>query len=258
MGQTTKLEAIGAVASAACGGRPDRGPVRKAPKSPAHYPIRAVSRLTGIGIDTLRAWSDVMVPVTPVRDERGRMYTDADVARLRLCAGPSSRDTASGASQGSLTPTCTASPRRREKSPPRQPIRCDRHHSIPPRSALRCTSHDAAGIDQEVARLAAVLRPLDLLRDALMPALVQVGDDWQSRTRRHCARALDVLDGTAHSRSFLRLYAQPDAEVRFSLPPPRASATRSARLVRRCSRQAAAWALRISGRTFPHGKLSGA
>ena len=53
-------------------------------KAHAHYPIRAVSRLTGISIDTLRAWERRHDAVTPVRDERGRMYTDADVARLRL------------------------------------------------------------------------------------------------------------------------------------------------------------------------------
>ena len=34
------------------------------------------------------------------------------------------------------------------------------------------------GVDQEIARLASVLRPLDLLRNVLMPVLVQVGDDW--------------------------------------------------------------------------------
>src|SRR6187401_688956 len=51
---------------------------------PALYPIRAVSRLTGIGIDTLRAWERRYRAVEPVRDRRGRMYSDEDVARLRL------------------------------------------------------------------------------------------------------------------------------------------------------------------------------
>ena len=55
--------------------------------TPAHYPIRAVSKLTGIGIDTLRAWERRHGAVTPIRDDRGRMYTDADVARLRLLRG---------------------------------------------------------------------------------------------------------------------------------------------------------------------------
>ena len=52
--------------------------------SPPRHPIRAVSKMTGIAIDTLRAWERRHHAVTPVRDERGRMYSDADVARLRL------------------------------------------------------------------------------------------------------------------------------------------------------------------------------
>jgi len=57
------------------------------PAGPALYPIRAVSRLTGIGIDTLRAWERRYGAVTPTRDDRGRMYTEADVERLRLLNG---------------------------------------------------------------------------------------------------------------------------------------------------------------------------
>ena len=60
------------------------------------YPIRAVSKLTGIGIDTLRAWERRYGAVTPIRDDRGRMYTDADIARLRLLGGAVEQDTASG------------------------------------------------------------------------------------------------------------------------------------------------------------------
>ena len=53
----------------------------------ASYPLRAVSKLTGIGIDTLRAWERRHGAVMPIRDDRGRMYTDADIARLRLLRG---------------------------------------------------------------------------------------------------------------------------------------------------------------------------
>src|SRR6185436_7231599 len=60
-------------------GRPECGSVRKQRSSPAPYPIRAVSKLTGIAIDTLRAWERRHRAVTPVRDDRGRMYTDADI-----------------------------------------------------------------------------------------------------------------------------------------------------------------------------------
>ena len=61
--------------------------MRKQRNSPAQYPIRAVAKLTGIAIDTLRAWERRHRAVAPVRDDRGRMYTDADIARLRLLRG---------------------------------------------------------------------------------------------------------------------------------------------------------------------------
>ena len=59
----------------------------KARTTSATYPIRAVSKMTGIGIDTLRAWERRYGAVKPLRDDRGRMYTEADVARLRLLSG---------------------------------------------------------------------------------------------------------------------------------------------------------------------------
>ena len=48
------------------------------------YPIRAVSRLTGIEVDTLRAWERRYHAVTPTRTARGRAYTDDDIRRLIL------------------------------------------------------------------------------------------------------------------------------------------------------------------------------
>src|SRR3954463_7705609 len=68
-------------------GRADREPVKKTRGTAAQYPIRAVAKLTGLGIDTLRAWERRHSAVTPVRDDRGPMYTDADIARLRLLRG---------------------------------------------------------------------------------------------------------------------------------------------------------------------------
>src|SRR3954454_19790958 len=69
-------------------GREECGPMMsKKRETFASYPIRAVSKLTGIGIDTLRAWERRHGAVTPVRDDRGRMYTEGDIARLRLLRG---------------------------------------------------------------------------------------------------------------------------------------------------------------------------
>ena len=47
------------------------------------YPIRAVARMTGLSLDTLRAWERRYDAVVPGRGQRGREYSDEDVARLR-------------------------------------------------------------------------------------------------------------------------------------------------------------------------------
>src|SRR3954451_2185665 len=47
------------------------------------YPIRAVSRMTGLSLDTLRAWERRYEAVVPARNDRGRVYSEADVARLK-------------------------------------------------------------------------------------------------------------------------------------------------------------------------------
>src|SRR3954447_14046466 len=47
-------------------------------------PINVAARLTGVGIDTLRAWERRHHAIRPTRDARGRMYSDADLERVRL------------------------------------------------------------------------------------------------------------------------------------------------------------------------------
>jgi methanogenic corrinoid protein MtbC1 len=135
------------------------------------------------------------------------MYTDADIARLRLLRGAVEH----GHSIGRLAGLGDAE--LRHLAATAGPMRRSSFDT----SALSAALHefDAAGIDQEITRLAAVLRPPDLLREVLMPTLVQVGDDW------HRGRL-----GIAHEHlmssivrnilgSVLRVYARPDVSVRL-------------------------------------------
>ena len=194
--------------------------MKKPRQSPARYPIRAVSKLTGIGIDTLRAWERRHSAVTPVRDARGRMYTDDDVARLRLLRGAVEQ----GHSIGRLAGISEVDLRRLAATtgpattPALDPVRQTLLDTAALSAALQ--KYDAAAIDQEIARLAAVLRPLDLLRDVLMPVLVQVGDDWK-RGRAGVAQE-HLLSSTIRNilGSFLRLYPHPDppAKLLFATP----------------------------------------
>jgi DNA-binding transcriptional MerR regulator len=194
--------------------------VRKQAAESAHYPIRAVSKLTGIAIDTLRAWERRHGAVTPIRDERGRMYTDADIVRLRLLKGAVEHGHSIGrlAGLGDEELRHLADATRGPSAPAAAPMRQTPLDTSTLTAALQ--AYDAMGIDQEIARLAAVLRPLDLLREVLMPVLVQVGDEWY---RGHTSVAQEHLMSSSIRHilgSFLRLHARRDAPARLLFATP--------------------------------------
>jgi MerR family transcriptional regulator, light-induced transcriptional regulator len=196
-----------------------RGTVKKPRDTPAHYPIRAVSKLTGVAIDTLRAWERRHSAVMPIRDDRGRVYTDADIARLRLLRGAVEH----GHSIGRLARLTDAELRQlaaagasavSEVDPPRRtPI-----DTAALTAALQ--KYDATAIDQQISRLASVLPPLELLRDVLMPVLAQVGDDWHRGPARIAHEHL--MSSTIRNilGSFLRLYARPEVSTRLLFATP--------------------------------------
>jgi DNA-binding transcriptional MerR regulator len=189
------------------------------PAGQARYPIRAVSKLTGIGIDTLRAWERRYGAVTPTRDDRGRMYTEADVARLRLLNGAVEEGHSIGRlaalSNDQLRDLCAEAA---AAVPAAVPTRRTPLETTALLTALR--EYDAVGLDQELSRLAAVLRPLDLLQDVLMPVLTQVGDDWH-RGRTRIAHE-HLMSSTMRNLlgAFLRLYARRESSVRLLFATP--------------------------------------
>ena len=187
----------------------------KARQMAAHYPIRAVSKLTGLGIDTLRAWERRHSAVTPVRDDRGRMYTDADVARLRLL-----RDAVEhGHSIGRVAALSDAELRHLSAAvasstePVGDPARRAAVDTDALAVALR--AYDAAGIERQISRLATLLSPLQLLRDVLMPVLARVGDDWHRGSARIAQEHLMSSTMRNILGSFLRLYARGETTTRL-------------------------------------------
>jgi MerR family transcriptional regulator, light-induced transcriptional regulator len=196
------------------GGRSDRGPVKKPRDTPAHYPIRAVSKLTGVAIDTLRAWERRHRAVTPSRDDRGRMYTDADVARLRLLRAAVER----GHSIGRLASLTDAELRHLAAAGATAVSEVDPTRRAPIDTAALTAAlkkYDATAIDQQISRLASVLPPLELLRDVLMPVLAQVGDDWHRGAARIAHEHLMSSTMRNILGSFLRLYARPEVSTRL-------------------------------------------
>ncbi len=227
----------------------------KARATSASYPIRAVSRMTGIGIDTLRAWERRYRAVTPVRDDRGRMYTDADVARLRLLGGAVEQGHSigrlAGLSNDELRDLCGAA--RAVALPGADPARRTPLDTTPLITALR--QYDAVGIDEELSRLAGVLRPLELLQDVLMPLLTRVGDEWH-RQRTRIAQEHLMSSTRNCSGRFSGCTRGARHRPACSLRPPPASATRSRRSLRRCWRRAPGWASLTSAPICPPAKSS--
>ncbi len=189
--------------------------MKKPRNTPAHYPIRAASKLTGLGIDTLRAWERRHGAVTPIRDDRGRMYTEANIARLRLLRGAVEQ----GHSIGRLAGLTDAELRRLAATADSSAVSAITPTQRAPLDTAALTAalqkFDATAIDQQISRLAAVLPPLELLRDALMPALAQVGDDWHQGPARIAREHL--MSSTLRNilGSFLRLHARPNVSTRL-------------------------------------------
>lgn len=201
-------------------GRARLDPVKTQDSAHPRYPIRAVSKLTGIGIDTLRAWERRHGAVTPIRDDRGRMYTDDDVARLRLLRGAVDHGHSIGRVAGldekalrHLTATARAA-----AVPTVDPTRQPSQDAAALMAALR--TYDAAGIEQDIARQSAVRRPLELLRDVLLPVLVEIGDEWH---RGHAVIAREHLMSSAIRHilgSLLRLHAHRETPARLLFATP--------------------------------------
>jgi DNA-binding transcriptional MerR regulator len=181
----------------------------------ARYPIRAVSKLTGISIDTLRAWERRYNAVVPKRDDRGRMYTEADVARLQLL----NQAVSAGHSVGRIA-TLSDQELRRLTVIAKAVSKADAR--LPDTSALKAAlvTLDSAEVDREASRLAAMLSPIELVRDALLPLLRDVGDHWNARrggiAREHVmSSTLQHLFG-----SFLRFYGRRTGAVRLVFATP--------------------------------------
>lgn len=157
---------------------------------PVTFPIRAVAKMTGVSIDTLRAWERRYAAVTPKRDDRGRVYTDADVRRVRLLHDAVER----GHSIGRIAHLSDADLARVSAMPASIASIGDRPAAAhtPPAVEIRAiveslTRFDAVSVETELARAAALLRAPELLESVLVPLMTDIGQ-----------RYYDGLSGIAH------------------------------------------------------------
>ena len=153
-------------------------PHMPSPPSSPTYPIRAVSLMVGVSIDTLRAWERRYKAVTPARDGRGRVYSDADVRRIRLLHSVVEK----GHAIGRVAQLTNDELERIAQTP----AATDRQVSTEPATAMSGVAaviaaverFDAAAVEHELARAAAMLPVSALLREIVVPVMVEVGERW--------------------------------------------------------------------------------
>ncbi len=139
------------------------------------YPIRAVSRLTGIPVDTLRAWERRHRAVEPGRDERGRLYGEAEVRKLTLLRRLVER----GHAIGRIAGLGNAELERLLEAGLEPAQRTSRLDVIDVADILACIdAYDLPAMERRIGRLAAVLSSRELVHQVVLPVLRQVGDGW--------------------------------------------------------------------------------
>ena len=152
--------------------------------SVVHYPIRAAANLTGLSIDTLRAWERRYQAVTPMRGNRGRVYGDEDIRRLILLREAVDRGHAIGQVAGLgdqelarlvQGPVQIAKPSEQDRT--EDPVSAA---LVPVVLAIESFDYSAANL--HLGRLA-VLLPVDrLISEVVFPLMKLVGDRWLGGT----------------------------------------------------------------------------
>ena len=146
------------------------------------YPIRAVSKLTGITIDNLRAWERRYQAIKPSRNDRERLYDDADVQRLILLRQAVDRGHAIRKLAALSNPELEQINARSValSASPEAGVRAVPQATSPELKVLQDAIHrlDYGDIDRELNRLAAVAAPRDLVHHVVIPLMTEVGDRW--------------------------------------------------------------------------------
>jgi DNA-binding transcriptional MerR regulator len=181
-------------------------------------PINVAARLTGVGIDTLRAWERRHHAIRPTRDARGRMYSDTDLERVRLLRDAVTNGHPIGRiadlEDDALRALAAAG------RPADKPER--RAEPIAGASGVidALLRFDVVALETLLGRAAALMRPAALLRDVIFPALRAVGDEWHAGrlgvAHEHLltSRVRDLLG------SLMRLHAHRDVSDRLIFATP--------------------------------------
>ena len=149
---------------------------------PVQYPIRAVAKLTGITVDTLRAWERRYKAVIPDRVSRGRLYSDADVRRLLLLK--TALECGHSIGRVASLPDAELQELARASFPSSPVLRTQpaARVDLTELSKLRraIEALDSTTINDEFSRLALFLSPTELVHKVVLPLMRLAGENWEN------------------------------------------------------------------------------
>jgi MerR family transcriptional regulator, light-induced transcriptional regulator len=149
------------------------------------HPIGVVSARTGLTPDVIRVWERRYGVVDPARDEAGRrVYSDADVERLRLLA----MATASGRGIGQVAGLALSDLRdvvrgdelERWGAGRGTPVGEGEADGVVDRSLEHTRSLDGPALESELRRAATVLGLAGFLEGVVGPLFRRIGEEWHA------------------------------------------------------------------------------
>src|SRR5512134_2332351 len=176
------------------------------------YSIKAVSRATGLTVETLRAWERRYRVVVPQRDDMGRrVYRAEDVLRLRRLR----EATELGHPIGRLVHLDDTSLAGLLHEPERRP-QSAMATTFVERILDAARRYSAADCEQALTLAIALMAPARLIHEVLEPLLREVGDRWHggefsiaqerlvsSTVRKHIGLIVETYDRTARRQSIV-------------------------------------------------------
>lgn len=178
-----------------------------------------VSKMTGLSTHTLRMWEKRYIAVLPKRTEAGgRLYTDADVERLRLLHELVEQ----GHSIGGIAKLSDADLRHMAASFSASPSQPAAQHLPELRDRVMTAIEQLRVQDAELmlSRAALSTEPSEFLQSVVAPVLVEIGERWERGEMRiaHEHAGSTVLRGLLFS--LMRLYPASDARRRAVIATP--------------------------------------
>jgi DNA-binding transcriptional MerR regulator/methylmalonyl-CoA mutase cobalamin-binding subunit len=186
------------------------------------YPISAAAKLTGIPLDTLRAWERRYRTVIPKRNGRGRVYSEEQIQKLLLLR----RAVDQGHSIGQVAALGDRQLRQLLEKSSAIAAGESASNTTDANLMLAPVLHglerfDYAATDQEINRLAAALgSPRNFLHQVALPLMRTVGERWHegkcSIAHEHMLTSL--LTGVL--ASLVRTYSPSNPPTRVLLATP--------------------------------------